>query len=109
VLAGYFLTEYKETIMIKIIARIMSQPESVKAVRQALEALVPPTRGEKGCASYELFHNDENPVEFVTVESWADQAAADAHMTTPHLAKAFAKAGPLLAAPPQIQRFTQLM
>jgi quinol monooxygenase YgiN len=95
--------------MIRIMARITAKTESVTAVGQVLEALVLSTRKESGCISYELLHNDENPTEFVTVEAWVDQAAADLHMTTPHIAEAFAKAGPLLAVAPLIQRFTQVV
>lgn len=55
--------------MIRIMARITAKPEAVAAVQQALAALVPPTRREAGCIAYELFQNEENPVEFVTIES----------------------------------------
>lgn len=34
--------------------------------------------------------------------------AADAHLATAHIAQAIAKAGPILAQPPVIHRFTQL-
>ena len=91
--------------MIRIIARITSRPESVAAVSQALAALVPPTRAEAGCISYELFQCEATPGEFVTIESWADDASEAAHMKSAHIAAAFATAGPLLAALPQIQRY----
>lgn len=42
------------------------------------------------------------------MEQWTNQAAADAHMATPHVADAIAKAGSLLAQPPLIHRFAQL-
>jgi quinol monooxygenase YgiN len=70
--------------------------------------LVTPSRREAGCIGYELFRDQENPVEFVTIERWTDQAAADAHMVTPHVAEAIAKAGTLLAQPPLIHRYAQL-
>lgn len=94
--------------MIRIMARITSQPQAVTQLRQILQNLVGPSRKEAACISYELFQNDENPLEFVTMEQWTDQAGAEAHMATPHVADAIAKAGSLLAQPPQIQRFKQL-
>lgn len=95
--------------MIKVMARITAKTETAAALREVLGALVPPTRCEAGCISYELFQNQDNPSEFVTVETWADQAAADLHLTTPHIAQAFVKAGPLVAGPPLIQQFVQVI
>lgn len=95
--------------MIRIMARITSQPQAAAQLRQVLQDLVGPSRKEPGCISYELFENDDNPIEFVTMEQWTDQAAADAHMATAHVAAAIAKAGSLLAQPPLIHRFTQIV
>ncbi len=94
--------------MIRIMARISSRPQAEIQLRQILRDLVDPSRKEAACISYELFQNEENPIEFVTMEQWADQAGAEAHSTTPHVADAIAKAGNLLAQPPLIQRFKQL-
>ena len=94
--------------MIKIMARIASRTDTTSALGGILRDLVGPTRGEPGCLSYELFQDDDNPREFVTIEHWADQAAAEAHLATPHVAAAFAKAGELLAQAPVIHRYTRI-
>ena len=94
--------------MIRIMARITAKSEAAGEVRAALHELVAPTRKEKGCLSYELFQGEDNPAEFITTEQWADQAAADAHMGTPHVAAAIARVGALLAQPPLIHRFKKL-
>ena len=94
--------------MIRIMARILSRAETAGELQQLMLELVGPSRRESGCISYELFRDEENPLEFVTMERWANQAAADAHMVTPHVAAAIAKAGSLLAQPPLIHRFAQL-
>jgi len=94
--------------MVKIIARISSRAGAASQLRQVLHDLVGPSRDEPGCVSYELFQDDENPLDFVTIEHWADDRAADAHLTTPHVAEAIAKAAKVLAQPPLIHRFTQL-
>ena len=85
-----------------VIARIVAQPGADGQMAEVLAELARATRTESGCASYDVFQADGQPGLFYTVEVWKDKAAADAHMTTPHLAAAFAKAGPLLAAPPEI-------
>ena len=94
--------------MIRIMARISSRADSTRELQGILTALVDPTRKEPGCISYDLFQNEETASEFVTIERWADQAAADAHMTTKHVSEAIAEARNLLAQPPLIHRFRQL-
>jgi quinol monooxygenase YgiN len=97
-----------EFAMTIIIARISSTAAGVEQLREILTALVGPSRNEDGCFSYELFQDDDNPQDFITVEHWADDQAADAHMATPHVAAAIAQVGSLLSQPPLIHRFTQL-
>jgi quinol monooxygenase YgiN len=89
-------------------ARISAQSGREAKLREVLQDLVRPSRGEADCVSYELFENEDNPTEFVTVEQWANQAAVDAHMATPHVAAAIARAGELLAQAPLIHRFRQV-
>ncbi|MBL8416490.1 MAG: antibiotic biosynthesis monooxygenase [Propionivibrio sp.] len=94
--------------MVRIMARISAREACEAKLREVLQALIAPSRGESGCVSYELFENEDRPLEFVTVEQWADQAAADAHLATPHVAAAMARAGDFLAQAPLIHRFRQV-
>ena len=50
----------------------------------------------------------DDPAVFVTVEQWADAAAVDAHMASPHVAAALAGAADLLAAAPDIRSFMRV-
>ena len=76
-----------------VVATIPAKPESVDQVRAALHELVAATRNEDGCVSYDLYESGSAPGTFVTVERWRDAASLEAHMTTPHVAAAFAAAG----------------
>jgi quinol monooxygenase YgiN len=49
-----------------------------------LKELVGPTRSEPGCVSYELNASQEKPGAFLFYEKFADQAALDAHVGSPH-------------------------
>jgi quinol monooxygenase YgiN len=82
---------------IRIVARFVARPETVEEVRAVLLALLEPTRKEPGCVSYELLHNMADPTDFTFLEEWADEAAINAHMKTPHLTGAVQQAQPLLA------------
>jgi quinol monooxygenase YgiN len=95
--------------MIRIMARMSARAGSEALLRDVLQQLLAPSRGEAGCLRYELFENEDHPGEFVTVEQWEDQAAADAHLATPHVAAALARAGGLLAQVPLIHRFRQVV
>ena len=94
--------------MVHVLARISVKPEAAAAAAQILQKLAEATRREAGCISYTLFHRGDAPHLFQTVEKWTDQAAADAHMTTPHVQAAIAAAGALFSAPPDIASYTQL-
>lgn len=84
---------------IHIIARFNARPDAVDALRPLLVAMLEPTRKEAGCLSYVLLNNLADPTDFTFVEEWADQAAIDAHMQTPHLKALVENTAPLLASP----------
>ncbi|WP_300452559.1 putative quinol monooxygenase [Accumulibacter sp.] len=94
--------------MLRIIARICARAGREAELRVVLRELLPATRSESGCLAYQLFQNADRVGEFVTVEQWTDQAAADAHLASPHVAAALARATDLLAQPPQIHRFDEV-
>lgn len=92
--------------MIRIMARITARSGRENELRSVLQDLLGPSRQETGCMSYELFQNQDDPLEFVTVEQWTDQAVADAHLASAHVARAITLADELLAQPPLIHRFS---
>ena len=91
---------------IRIIARFIARPDAIDALRAECLAMLEPTRKETGCIRYELLTNTANPAEFTFVEEWADQAAIDAHMATPHLKAVVTNTQPLLAVPLDVRFYT---
>ncbi|WP_375483382.1 putative quinol monooxygenase [uncultured Jatrophihabitans sp.] len=89
-----------------VVAVITAKDGSADLVRDALKALVPPTRAEEGCLSYALYESASTPGVFVTVESWRDKSDLDAHMASDHIAQTFAVAGDGLAGAPVIHALT---
>lgn len=96
------------TETVRVLAKITAQPDKIEALKSVLADLVAPSRAERGCISYGAYQDSGDPAEFVTVEEWEDDAAVDAHMTTAHVQAAFAKAGALLAKPPDIRRYSKI-
>jgi quinol monooxygenase YgiN len=55
------------------------------AVKEALLALVEPTRKEPGCLCYNLHQSKSDSTMFMFYEQWASKDALDAHGKTPHM------------------------
>jgi quinol monooxygenase YgiN len=72
-------------------AIIKARPGQEEAVKEALLAMVEPTRKEAGCLCYNLHQSKSDKAQFIFYEQWAGQAALDAHRKTAHM-KAMQKA-----------------
>ncbi len=91
---------------LRVVARIVANPGDADEVRSILAGLLGPTRAEPGCISYELLQNNADPTDFTFVEEWEGDAALDAHLSTPHIQDAMSRLPPLLAAKPDIRRYS---
>jgi quinol monooxygenase YgiN len=87
---------------ITVVARLKAGPGKEGTLRQELLALIPPTRQEPGCLNYDLHQAADDPACFLFHENWTSKQHLDDHLARPHLQAFLAKAGALLAEPPQI-------
>jgi quinol monooxygenase YgiN len=87
---------------VHVFAVLTALPGKEADLREALSALVTPTRAEPGNSSYMLHEDINKPGNFCFFEIYKDQAAVDFHMNSPYLAAALAKGKTWLAAPPMI-------
>src|SRR5215467_13970637 len=88
-----------------VIAFARARRSKVAEAREALFALVAPTRAEKGCINYDLHQSDEDPTQFVFYENWETDAALEAHANSPHL-QAFRKiSATILDGPAELTRW----
>lgn len=85
-----------------VVAVIKAKSGSEGVVRDALSALVAPTRQEDGCLAYNLYESGTEAGSFVTIETWREQSDLDAHMQSEHIKATFASAGDALAGAPAI-------
>lgn len=69
-----------------IIANIHAKPGQTEMVKSELLRLLPITRGEEGCITYDLHQDNDNPAHFTLIEAWESPAFWQAHMAAPHLA-----------------------
>ena len=85
-----------------VVATLKAKPGQEAQLRQELLSLIPTTRAEPGCLNYDLHQATDNPTLFLVHENWTSKQHLDDHLASPHLQAFFAKAGELLAEPPQI-------
>ncbi len=90
---------------IRVVAHLISKPETVAETREVLLGLIGPTCDEDGCVTYELHQNTADPTDFTFIEEWTDDASLDAHLESAHLNTAREKLGELLAEPADIRRY----
>ncbi len=91
-----------------VIATMRAKPGKEAALRAELLALVPITRQEPGCINYDLHIATDDPGRFMFHENWTSKPHLDDHLARPHLTAFIAKAGELLAEPPQITLWEQI-
>jgi len=78
-----------------------------KTMRDLAEPCVAATRKEKGCLTYELHQDLEDPTKFVFFERWKSPQDLIDHLGAEHTKKLLDGAGKILAEPPTA-RFYQL-
>ena len=82
---------------LRVIAVIPTDPAFDEAIAAGIADLVSATLAEEGCIAYDAFRSTAVPGVWVTIEEWRSQDDLDAHMQTPHIAKAFEVLGPAIA------------
>lgn len=77
-------------------------------LRDALLALVEPTRAEEGCLRYDLHVDEADPTVYAFYEVWATRAHHAAHDLTDHVQAFRAVRGDLLTEPARVLRLTRV-
>lgn len=68
-----------------IVANITAKPDKVELVKTELLRLIDITRAERGCITYDLHQDNENPAHFLFYENWESRDLWQTHMDNPHL------------------------
>jgi len=87
---------------LSVLARVRAASGKEDELYRVLAALVPLTRTEDGCISYDLHQAQEDPALFFFYENWRSKKDLDDHFATPYLQAFLGKAPELLAEPPDI-------
>lgn len=95
--------------MISLIAVLKAKPGQTDALRQALQALLLPTRQEPGNLDYALFQLRDAPDTFYMREAWQGQDALDAHVAMPYFQAFMTQMESLLAEPLRLDFLTPVL
>jgi len=68
-----------------VIAYLTAKPGKEAEARKNIQALLAPTRAEKGCIVYELHEMHGEPGKFVFYEVWKSAEHLNAHAKSKHL------------------------
>jgi quinol monooxygenase YgiN len=71
--------------LVTVIAHMRAKQGKEQDLRDALEALIPPTSQEEGYINYDLHQGIEDPSLFYLYENWETVDTHETHMHTPHL------------------------
>ncbi|WP_104523439.1 putative quinol monooxygenase [Blastococcus atacamensis] len=86
--------------MLIVIGSATAAPGSRDALIAAAQAVAAATRADRGCLAYSFAQDVENPDRILSIETWADQAALDAHMEHDHTREFLARAPALVTGQP---------
>jgi|SRR5580692_6665592 quinol monooxygenase YgiN len=89
--------------MLILAAKCIGKPERRNDIMRVTEAIVPPSRAEAGCISYDVHERLSGGDEYLFFEEWADHAALDFHFKTRHFQEFIKEFTQLLEAPPNIR------
>jgi quinol monooxygenase YgiN len=94
--------------LLTVVARIDAQPGKEDELRQALLALIEPTRKEQGCVQYDLHEENGKPGHFVFYENWTSREDLDRHLASPHLSALLPRVPELCSRAPEILTYTRI-
>ncbi len=93
---------------IALIAVLKAKAGQTEALRDALQALLLPTREEPGNLDYALFQLRDVPDTFYMRESWRDQQALDEHIAQTYFQAFIGQMESLLAEPLRLDYLTPI-
>lgn len=94
--------------MLTVVAEMKAKPGREDDLRNALLALVEPTRPEDGCVQYDLLIHSSDPARFLFYENWASETHLARHAASAHLTAFLEAAGGLLAEPMRVETYRRI-
>lgn len=71
---------------VTVVASFIAKEDQIENLKNALMALIEPTRREEGCIRYDLQQSIESAAKLTMLEEYQNQSALDYHNAQPYLA-----------------------
>jgi quinol monooxygenase YgiN len=97
------------TQKLRVVARVVALPDKIEALKPVLIGLVELTRQEAGCLQYDLLQNQNDLKDFTFVETWESLEHLQTHLASVHLQTAAIAIKDLVAIPPDIRCYDQIL
>jgi len=94
--------------MIAVIAKIKAKPGKESELEAAFREQVANVASEEGTLMYTLHRSQSDPAVFLFYEQYKDLTALKLHSGTPYFKALFQTIQPLVAGPPDIEKFEGL-
>ena len=91
---------------LKLTASFMAKPGKNDALREALRALIEPTRQEAACLRYELWRDRADPNHFIFIEEWESEAAHAVHVQMPYIQAMLLHLPELAVSEPKVNQYS---
>jgi len=88
-----------------ITARVFIKPGSESDFLAAAQVMVTNSNKEEGCQGYMLYQDPFEKTNFIFVERYKNQAAIDAHFTTPYFKEFGTKTADMTSQPMEVKIF----
>ncbi|MFH6942838.1 putative quinol monooxygenase [Flavobacterium sp. FlaQc-50] len=92
----------------KAIAFLKAKSGKNQLLKEALLALIEPTRNEEGCLEYVLYEDHESSGAFYMNEEFKNAEAFEAHIQTDHFQNFAKRTDELLSDPVNVVRISQV-
>lgn len=93
---------------VHVVTTMQSEARSADRFAAIMRRLVHSARAADGNHRFDAYQGVSAPHEFVVVEAWEDEQAADGHIAADYVEQTFVAMGPLLAAPSGITRYVRI-
>lgn len=94
--------------MVAVVAKIRVQEGKMEEALKSMRAFLPHVAQEEGTLLYTVNRDPSDPNLMVVIERYRDQAAFQAHASSPQMAEFFGKAQSFLAAPPELMLLEEI-
>lgn len=91
--------------MIVVRFKVECKPEKAEQVREAMEAVIAPSRALAGVVSFDIGRDLTNPNAFIATEVFEDREALDRQESQPEVERVLALLGDSLVAEPEATIF----